>query len=269
MLARLGRAAERLGRRRVGPAGSPPARLGRGRLLPALAAALHRDRQPRRHRRPTSRSSASRRRPIRGCRAAAATLSPGSTTSTRNRFGQTDNYVTVVVELRRAVPALQRHAAQRQRPAAQRADVPGRHQHREDRDRQAATIRAQLPEIEPDQSLLPQRAGLASPASPVWPSYTIPKVDVLVSGDVPQRPGRVAGGQLVVSNAADRSRRSDGTCRRAPTQQRDGESPRARATCGATASTSSTSASPRSSGSAGRAPTSGSTSTTCSTRPRC
>ena len=46
-------------------------------------------------RRPTSRRSASRRRPIRGCRTAAATRSTACTTSSQAKFGQTSNNITL------------------------------------------------------------------------------------------------------------------------------------------------------------------------------
>ena len=48
----------------------------------------------RRRRRPTTRSTASRRRSIRGCPVAAATSWAGSTTSTRTRSGRSSNLVT-------------------------------------------------------------------------------------------------------------------------------------------------------------------------------
>ena len=76
----LGHAAVRLADRRDAAAGDPAARVGRGRLHAPVAEELHRHRQPGRVGRRTSTSSASSRRPIRACRAAAATRSPGSTT---------------------------------------------------------------------------------------------------------------------------------------------------------------------------------------------
>ena len=77
----LGHAAVRLADRRHAAAGDPAARVDRSRLLAPLAAELHRHRQPERQRQRTSISSASSRRPIRACPAAAATRSAASTTS--------------------------------------------------------------------------------------------------------------------------------------------------------------------------------------------
>ena len=69
----LGRPAVRLADRRDGAAGDPAARLAGSRLHTAMAADLHRHRQPGTLARPTSIRSASSRRSIRGCPAAAAT----------------------------------------------------------------------------------------------------------------------------------------------------------------------------------------------------
>ena len=129
---RLERAVQRLADWRLGPAAAPAARVGRGRLLPPLAEQLHRHRQPAPSARPTSRRTASPRRPIRACRTAAATWSTGSTTSCQEKFGQTSNNITLADELRRAVSALQRRAGQRERAARPGPAVPGRHQHRQD-----------------------------------------------------------------------------------------------------------------------------------------
>ena len=75
---------------RVGPAGSPPARLGERRLFPQLVGQLVCGRQPVDDGRRTTRRSASWRRSIRGCRAAAARRSAACTTSSRPRSGSVD-----------------------------------------------------------------------------------------------------------------------------------------------------------------------------------
>ncbi len=71
-----------------GPARAAAAPVGVGRLYPALAEQLHGHRQPADGRRRTSRSTASRRRSIRGCPGEAATRSPTCTTSTRPSSGR-------------------------------------------------------------------------------------------------------------------------------------------------------------------------------------
>ena len=91
---RLGHPSERLADRRVGPAAAGAARVGRGRLLPPLAAATSRRPTTRSSRRATSRRSASRRRPIRDCPAAAATRSPVSTTSCQASSARRSNNIT-------------------------------------------------------------------------------------------------------------------------------------------------------------------------------
>ena len=70
------------------------ARRHRRRLLPPLVRQLPGDRQPGEHRGRLRSVTASPRRSIRGCRTAAATWSPASTTSTRAKFGLVDNYTT-------------------------------------------------------------------------------------------------------------------------------------------------------------------------------
>ncbi len=85
---RLARAAERLAGRRLGAAEGAHRRVGGSRLLPPLAAELHRRRQPGGVGQRLRYASASPRRPIRGCRTAAATPSPGCTTSRRRGSGR-------------------------------------------------------------------------------------------------------------------------------------------------------------------------------------
>ena len=76
----LGRAAGRLGVRRLDPAGGAAARVGGARLLPPLARQLLRGRQPRHRARRLHAVQRHRAQPTRGCRAAAATRSRTSTT---------------------------------------------------------------------------------------------------------------------------------------------------------------------------------------------
>ena len=90
-------------------------------LQPPLVPRLHGDRQPRWRPTATTRRTASPRRPTRGCRAAAATSSPASTTSPRRKFGQINNLVTDSTDLRRRVSVLQRRRRHAQRADARRA----------------------------------------------------------------------------------------------------------------------------------------------------
>ena len=71
----------------------------------------------RRRPRPTTRRSASRRRPIRGCPAAAATPSPACSTSKPNQVGQRRQLLHVREQLRQADPALERRRHHRERAA--------------------------------------------------------------------------------------------------------------------------------------------------------
>ena len=80
---RLGRALERLADWRIDPAADPPAPVGRSGLPAPMAEQLHGDRQPARRPGRFHAATASRRRPIRVCLAAAATPSTGCTTSSR------------------------------------------------------------------------------------------------------------------------------------------------------------------------------------------
>ena len=59
-----------------------------------------------------------------------------------SKFGQTSNNITLAERFRRAVSALQRHAAQRQRAAGCGRAVPGRRQHRQDGSGQLRRARA-------------------------------------------------------------------------------------------------------------------------------
>ena len=91
---RLGRPSVRLGVRRLGAAGSAAARVDRSRLRPPLVPGLPRDRQPRGDAVRLRASSASSRRSIRACRAAAATRSSGLYDVNPALFGVTNNYIT-------------------------------------------------------------------------------------------------------------------------------------------------------------------------------
>ena len=84
----------RLELRRPGPAGAAAARLGGRRLLPPHLRQLLRHRQPGDTARPTTTRSASPRRPIRGCPAAAATPLATLYNVTPALSGVTDNFQT-------------------------------------------------------------------------------------------------------------------------------------------------------------------------------
>ena len=128
---RLGQPSLQLAHGRLGPAGSPAARVGERRLLPQLVGQLVRGRQPRdrggrlhavQHHGAGRCAAAGRRRPRR---------SAACTTSSRARSAQVDE----LAQHRRATSAssygeLAGRGRQRRRAAAQRADGAGRHEHR-------------------------------------------------------------------------------------------------------------------------------------------
>ncbi len=91
---RLGRPAVRLERRLRRAAADAAARVGGGRLLAAVVQRLHRQRQHRWPSHRTTRRTASSRRSIRGCPAAAATRCRACSTSIRRSSGQILNNVT-------------------------------------------------------------------------------------------------------------------------------------------------------------------------------
>ena len=96
----LGRPAGRLADRRDPPARAAAARLDGSRLHAPVAPELHRHRQPRPDGGRLTRRSASRRRSIRGCRAAAATWSPASTTWCREERASDRQLPDLRAELR-------------------------------------------------------------------------------------------------------------------------------------------------------------------------
>ena len=142
----LGRPAVQLEPGRVGAAGSGAARVGERRLLPQLVGQLVHRGQPDATRSPTTRRSASRRRSIRGCRAAAARSSAACTTSSRRKVGQVDELAHQLEELRRSRPrtgrawtsASSRGCATGSRSRAARAPGAG--------SRTSCALRAVLPE---------------------------------------------------------------------------------------------------------------------------
>ena len=214
--------------------------------------------------------SASRRRSIRGCPAAAATSSPGSTTSIRQRRGVTDNYRTYApnygnqysiyngstsTSMRGCATACscRRAASTGQRVTDNcevRAKLPA-----DRRSRRAAS--AAYSSVNPDCHIAPGITTRATAAG----SYTIPKIDVLLSGTFQSSPGMPLAANYVVPQ---RRRRADARPRRCPGTPTNvtvnllapGES-------AASGSTSSTSASARCCASAGSGPPCRST---CSTR---
>ena len=170
--------------------------------------------------------------------------------------GQINNLVTDSGQYRELVPVFQRRRRHVERADQGRPDVSGRHQHRPDRGRQlrgqgepaGAERRPSAPASWAPASVttspychvaygvLTQLRGLAS--------YTIPKIDLQVSGVFQSKPGA-----LLAANYAVPSRRRRAVARPPSVGQRDqrhGEPDRARHAATAIDSISSTSASPRS-----------------------
>ena len=102
---------------------------------------------------------------------------------------------------RRPVSALQRDAAQREREARSGPAVPGRHQHRQDGPGQLRRARASAgvdhqppgvsPAVNPGNPYCHSDPGFVTKLTALG-SYTVPKIDVLLQRDVPQRPGGAA-----------------------------------------------------------------------------
>ena len=111
----------------------------------------------------TSRRSASPRRPIRGCPAAAATRSARSTTSSLGQFGQTSNNITLASNFGTQYQSYNGMLVNVSARIAQRPDAPGRHQQRK-RQRLLRQLRrfrnCACRSTEPDQSVLPRRSGI-------------------------------------------------------------------------------------------------------------
>ena len=146
----------------------------------------------------------------------------------------------LVEQLRQPVPALERRGRQLQRARAAGADVPGRHEHRPDRDRQLRDQGASCRRLGPVATRTATRPPDSARSAAGLAAYTIPKIDVQVSGTFQSNPGRVAVGELHGDEPRSRRSRSAGRCRQRA--ERDGEPPRRRHACSAIGSTSSTSA---------------------------
>ena len=151
----------------------------------------------RRRRRPTTARSASRRRPIRGCPAAAATRSPDCTISTRTRSGQVNNYFTLASDYGKQIEHWNGvDLTVNARPGAGHAAA-GRRQHRPHDDRQ---LRRRGEGGQPEPAVLPRRDAFLTQVKFLG-SYTVPRVDVQVSGTVQSVPGPQIGATYVASNA--------------------------------------------------------------------
>ncbi len=208
----VGRPSERLADRRVGSTGAAAARLGGGRLLPALAHAFQR-RQRCRHRQPAD--HAGQLRQLQHHRAV------GPAASRRRRSGDLgavrhhadavrpgQQLLDVGEQLRRGVFALQRGARQPQRPHEQRDHVPGRDQLRQDGHRHLRRP-GQPSRAHADQPLLSRRLRVRHARDRAWIVYG-PEDRRPVQRHLPQRPGRHAGRELHGDRAPSRRRRSAG-----------------------------------------------------------
>ena len=206
-----------------------------------------------------TRPSASRRRSIRGCRAAAATWSPGSSTPIPNSRRLTDNYRTYAPNygnqyqiyngLESNVNARLRNGIQLQAGTQHRAAGhrllrgPG-----EAAGRPAILDRQRGAGLQPVNPNCHNAPGITTRATAAG-SYTIPKIDVLLSGTFQSSPGVPLAANYVVPSAVVAQalgRPLSGNVHqhhRQPAQARRGH--------GASGSISSTSASARSCASAG------------------
>ena len=250
----------RLDHRCDGPARAAAARVGLGRLHAPLAAATSRSPTTAPRPWPTTRRSASRRRSIRGCRAAAATWCPACTTSCpaqvqRSRQLPRRTRRTTVTS-RRCTTAIDINIA---RPDAEGLPAPGRQHHRAARDgllrgagsscrsrTGAFSTGSELPAFSPTNPYCHYAPGIDTRYTGVG-TYTVPKVDVLFSAALTSSAGiplradwtRVERRRRAVARPAALGQR----------RQRDREPAEAGRHVGATGSTSSTSASRRSCGS--------------------
>ena len=187
----LGRPLQRLADRRVDPAADPSPRVGRSRLLPPMAEQLHGDGQPVRRPREISRPTASPRPLTRDCRAAATTASSGLYNVVPTKFGQTSNNITLANDF----------GEQYQRYNGMLLNVSARlgagltfqggvNTGKTVQDNCA--VRAQLPELNIVAAGVSPAVGVGNPYCHSDPgfitkmtalgSYTLPKIDVLVSG---------------------------------------------------------------------------------------
>ena len=262
----LGRPAGRLADRRHPPARSAAARVDGGRLHPPMAPELHGHRQSGAGRVGLRDRSASRRRSIRGCRAAAATWSPGSSTPIQNVVGVTDNYRTYAPNYGNqysiyngfdlSVNARLRNGIQLQAGSSTGSQVTDN-----------CEVRAKLPEIGDSRRPSAQpvtdchyRAGDHDPSHGRRLVHD-PEDRRAAQRHVPEQPRHLPGRELHRVQRRRWRRRSDGRCPATPpTSPSTCSSP---ATHGASGSISSTSASARCCASAGSGPPSR---PTCSTR---
>ena len=137
------------------------------------------------------RSAIARRRRLRGVR--------GCTTSSNAKAGQTNSFTTWSNNFGSADVDVQRRAGERQRAHAERPDHPGR-LNSGSTVTDNCEIRGELPEISPtnpfcrdDPGLVTRLTGLAA--------YTVPKIDVLVSGTFRSDQGTPLQANWVVSSA--------------------------------------------------------------------
>ena len=210
---------------------------------------------------PITRSSASPRRSIPVCPAAAAMWSPASSTPIQNVAALTNNYRTYAPNygkqysiyngLELSVSARLRSGVQFQAGSSTGETVTDN-----------CEIRAKLPEISFVESVLPQRPGHHDAERRAPRSYTIPKIDVLLSGTFQSSPGGVLAANWIIPNADG----GDSALGRRSLQsgaEHHRESARSPGRCAASGSIRSTSASASSCASAGSEPRCRSTCSTC------
>ena len=131
-------------------------------------------------REPTSPRSASRRRSIRGCRAAAATRSTASTTWIPTKVGQIDELATASSNFGKHDRELAGRGRQRRRAAAQRPDDSGRHEHRPPasgrvrRAREPARVRCRRRRVRTTRSPVRRTGNAMNVDQPVLPRSSEP-----------------------------------------------------------------------------------------------
>jgi hypothetical protein len=145
--------------------------------------------------------SASRRLRIRGC-PVVADIPCRTCTTSRRRSGVTDNFQTYSRNYGRETAALERRRGQLQRPVRPTGpDVPGRNEHGTDDDEQLRAPREVLPEI----SLLNPYCRTELPFQTQFKglgAYTIPVIDVQLSGTFQSLPGGLLAANYAAPNAA-------------------------------------------------------------------